>query len=172
MSEEQQPLTIEMLAADVLRYLDHDYKGPVKLELTEISYVRVEQWEGDGPIDLQQLALSGVECHVCALGAFLVAQAIREDAIDLNFRTNGYLYIEDNIYLPRLPLDKASRTRVEAIFEGWSPMRYPWPFEEERPASARDRLRIICQAIVDGNKFWLTGRTESAESELPQEVAK
>ena len=92
MKAKKQPrITATMLAKDVLKWLKPATRKEVRLvPAMGTGYVRLLENKASDPLlnrdfgadgDLQTFLLCGKPCQVCGIGAFLVAKALRVDAI-------------------------------------------------------------------------------------------
>lgn len=145
----KKPITLKMLARDVLKYLDPKRRGKIRLKpKLANAYVNLTAYnrcyDREVWVDLQEYALSGKQCEVCGLGALLVAKAIREDKISVNAYDGAQRPTNTNELLPMSVDNYNLMAKIEDAFEHWRDM------PGNPPRSARTRLKSVCRAIIAG----------------------
>lgn len=147
----QPPITLTLLAKDILKYLQPDSKVKLKPR-RKFAYCLTPK--GNEEPDLQKVLQAGKVCEVCGIGVFLAAKAYRVDGVkftdtlDIWSRHTGrrglgssgidQRVVHNSLYAVA---DRGTLRRIEAAFE--TGLGVPREIK-----SARGRLEWICKNII------------------------
>lgn len=147
----QPPITLTLLAKDILKYLQPDSKVKLKPR-RKFAYCLTPK--GNAEPDLQKVLQAGKVCEVCGIGAFLAAKAYRIDGVEFRDTLDFFSRHAGRRGLGSSEFDqRVVRNSLQAVADPETLLRIEKAFEKgtgvpREIKSARGRLEWICKNII------------------------